>query len=129
MKKNVKLGSYIVERENGYLKVSHENKSWNFRLAGTPESIEEFFDNCKDDERRRYYEVVFASTQIFTTLGFQSPQYMEAWMAFHNLYFSSKNNETSSQNDMQIISEEKVLYEMREDAAKSDKPKINNAGD
>lgn len=123
MKKTLKLGSYIVERENGYLKVSHENKSWNFRIAATPENIAEFFDNCKDDEKRRYYEVVFAGTQTFTILGLQSPQYMEAWMNWHNAYFANLEKEITPEQNEQILAEEKVLHEMREEAGKETETK------
>ena len=116
MKKNIKLGSYIIEKENGYLKVSHENKSWNFRLSGGPEDIEKFFENCKEGDWRNYYELVCASTQTFTILGMQNPQYMEAWMKFHNAYFDALSKEPTIEEDEAILAEEEVLHNMKEEA-------------
>lgn len=116
MKKNVKLGSYIVEKENGYLKVSHENRSWNFRLTGTPENTAEFFENCKEEDKRKYYEIAFANIQIFTILGMQSPQYVEAWVEWHNSYFNAKAATVSPEENEVIVAEEQALYDMKEQA-------------
>jgi len=118
MEKNVKLGSYIIERENGYLKVSHENKVWNFRLAATPENIASFFEDCQEDDWRNYFEQVFAATQIFTSLAMQNPKYMENWIKFHNSYFDGLAKEVPAEDDATITAEEKALYEMKEEANK-----------
>ena len=120
MKRTLKLGSYIIERENGYLKISHENKSWNFRLAGGPEDLDKFFENCKEEDWRKYYELVFASTQTFTILGMQNPQYVEAWMAFHNAYFDALSDGVAPEDDKAILAEEEVLHNMREEAGKEE---------
>ena len=120
MKKNVKLGSYIVEKENGYLKVSHENKSWNFRLAATPDQVASFFDDCKEDDWRKYFENVFAGAQVFTILGMQNPQYMQAWMTFHYAYFDTLSKEITPEQDDRILAEEKALHEMREELEKQE---------
>ena len=116
MKKNVKLGSYIVEKENGYVKISHENKSWNIRLGSTPEATEKFFEDCKEDDWRKYFEVAFAGTQTFSILAIQNPMYVEAWIKWHNEYFAGLNKEVSEEDDATIIAEEKALYEMKETA-------------
>lgn len=116
MKKNVKLGSYICEKEPNYLKVSHENKSWNFRMGATPENIEKFFEDNKEDDWRKYFEVAFAGTQTFSILAIQNPMYVEAWIKWHNSYFADLNKEASEEDDAAIIAEEKALYEMKEQA-------------
>ena len=116
MKKSIKLGSYIVEKENDYLKVSHENKSWNFRLSATQENIAAFFEDNKEDDWRKYFEQTFAATQIFTILAMQNPQYMQAWIKFHNSYFDELSKEAPAESDDQIIENEKALYEMKEAA-------------
>jgi len=120
MKKNVKLGSYICEKENGYLKVSHENKSWNFRMGATPENIEKFFEDNKDNEWRKYFEFAFAATQTFSILAIQNPMYVEAWIKFHNEYFADLNKEITPEDDLTIIDEEKALWEMAESAQQAD---------
>ena len=116
MKKNIKLGSYIIERENGYLKVSHDNKSWNFRIGAAPETLVGFFEDCKEEDWRKYFEQAFAATQIFTTLAMQNPVYMQAWIKWHNEYFEVLAKETPAESDDQIIADEKALYEMKEAA-------------
>ena len=120
MKKNIKLGSYIIERENGYLKVSHESRSWNFRLAATPENLSGFFDDCKNDDWRKYFENAFAGTQIFSIMAMQNPMYMQAWMKFHNAYFEALEKEVKPEDDATIIAEEQALYEMKESAQQAD---------
>ena len=116
MKKNIKLGSYICEKEPNYLKVSHENRSWNFRLGATPENIEKFFTDCKEDDWRTYFEVAFDGTQTFSILAIQNPMYMEAWIAWHNSYFAGLNKKVSTEENEVIIAEEQALYEMKEQA-------------
>lgn len=120
MKKNIKLGSYLIEKENGYLKISHENKSWNIRMGATPENIEKFFDDNKNDEWRTYFEVAFAGTQTFSILAIQNPMYLEAWMAFHNAYFDALSKEVIPEDDKAILAEEEVLHNMKEEAGKEE---------
>lgn len=121
MKKSVKLGSYICEKENSYVKISHENKSWNVRLGSTPEATEKFFEDCKEDDWRKYFEVAFAGTQTFSILAIQNPMYVEAWIAWHNSYFADLNKEVAPKDDETIIAEEKALCEMKETAEETKK--------
>ena len=120
MKKNIKLGSYVITKENNHLKVSHENGSWNFRIVSTKENIDSFFSDCKEGDWRKYFENVFAGAQVFTILGMQNPQYMQAWMTFHNAYFDALSKEITPEEDKAILAEEEVLHNMREEAGKEE---------
>ena len=117
MKKTLKLGSYIITTEPNYLKIAHENKTWNFRIAASQEDAAKFFEDNKEEDWRKYFELAFASVQTFTILAVQSPVYMEQWIKWHNNYYDSMPKEVNSTEDAAIVQEEKILYDMREEAS------------
>lgn len=109
-KKSARLGSYLAEKEPAHLKVSHENGTFNFRLKGGVE-IDQFFEEIKNEESKKYFEVGFASAQVFTILMMQNPVYMMAWIAWHNSYFEKlKSPEITDEQDEEICKEEEALY-------------------
>jgi hypothetical protein len=110
MKKTARLGSYIAEKDPSHLKVSHENGTFGFRLRGGVE-IDQFFEEIKNEESKKYFETVFASTNVFAILGMQNPEYLMAWIAFHNDYFENlKLAEVTDAKDDEICKEEEALY-------------------
>jgi len=109
-KKTARVGTYLVEKEPAHMKVSHENRTFNFRLKGGVE-IDQFFEQIKDEESKKYFEVGFASANIFTILMMQNPEYLLAWIAFHNDYFEKKKSpEVTNEEDAGICKEEEALY-------------------
>ena len=110
MKKTARLGSYIAEKEPAHLKVTHESGTFNFRLKGGVE-IDQFFEEIKKEDSKKYFEVGFASVNVFTILMMQNPTYLMAWIAFHNDYFEKlKSPEVTDEKDAEICAEEEALY-------------------
>jgi len=112
MKKTARIGTYLAEKEPAHLKVSHENGTFNFRLKGGVE-IDQFFEQIKDEESRKYFEVGFASANVFTILMMQNPVYIQAWVAWHNDYFDKlKSPEVTDSANEEICKEEEALYDL-----------------
>lgn len=112
MKKTARVGTYLVEKEPAHLKVSHENGTFNFRLKGGVE-IDQFFEEIKKEESKKYFEVGFAGVNVFTILMMQNPEYLMAWIAWHNDYFEKKKSpEISDEKDAEICKEEEALYDL-----------------
>ena len=111
-KKTARIGTYLAEKEPAHLKVSHENGTFNFRLKGGVE-IDQFFEEIKKEDAKKYFEVGFASANVFTILMMQNPEYLHAWIAFHNDYHEKKElAKVSDEEDKEICKEEEALYEL-----------------
>lgn len=117
MKKSARIGSYIAEKESSHLKVSHENGTFNFRLKGGIE-IDQFFDEIKNEDSKKYFDIGFSSVNIFTILMMQNPLYLESWIKWHNDYFEKlKSPEITDKKNEEICKEEEALYDMRKEAS------------
>lgn len=120
-KTQIKVGSYAVSRESKHVKIAHDNKAFILHMGATDADAHRFFEQIKDPEVKKYFEVTFASMVVFNTLAIQNPEYMQAWLDFHNSYFDGLKKELTLEEDKQIIDEEKALYEMGKEETKTNK--------
>ena len=103
------VGSYLVTEETGYLKVSHENKSFNFRVSADDEACNSFFRNLRDDDTLQAYSAVFAAIQVSTIMAMQNPDFAIRLMQLIN---GNEKPEISKEEDDEILNEQKALHEM-----------------
>ena len=102
-------GSYLLTEETGYLKVSHENKSFNFRISANDEACNSFFRNLRDNDTLEAYSAVFAAIQVSTTMAMQNPDFAIRLMQLIN---GNEKPEISKEEDDEILKEQRALYEM-----------------
>lgn len=114
-KKQIKVGSYLISRESKHVKIAHENNTFVIHIAANDQEADDFFTNVTVDGGKKYFELAFASMQVFDLLLIQNPQYMQAWLNFHNGYYSELAKELTTEEDQQIIDEEKALHGMGKD--------------
>ena len=107
------VGSYLLTEETGYLKVSHENKSFNFRISANDEACNSFFRNLRENDTLNAYSAVFAAIQVSTIMAMQNPDFAIRLM---QLIKGDEKPEISKEEDDEILKEQKALHEMGEDS-------------
>lgn len=104
-----KIGSYTVTEEAEHIKVSHENKTFNFRIQATGDACNTFFRELRNAETAEGFSTVFAIIHLSTIRSIQDPVFARKLMLLLN---EGSDVELTKEQDDKIIEEEKALYEM-----------------
>ena len=119
-KTQIKVGSYQVSRESKHVKIAHENKAFILHMGATDADAHSFFEQVKAEGGKKYFDLIFSCMTVFDTLAIQNPEYMQAWLEWHNQYFGSLNKEITPEEDAAILEEGKALSEMGNEQTKTE---------
>ena len=62
------VGRFLVTEENNFVKVTHDTKEFNFRIAASDDFITSLFNNLKSEEMVEAYTVAFSAISITTNM-------------------------------------------------------------
>lgn len=103
------VGSYLLTEETGYIKITHKDKAFNFRVTITEDGANQLFRNLRDQDTLNAYGAVFAAVHISTIMAFQDADF---GLRLMRLIQSKNNPEISDAEDAEILKQEQALYNL-----------------
>ena len=104
------VGRFLVTEENNFIKVTHDTKEFNFRIAASDYFISSFFNNLKSEEMVEAYTVAFSAISMFTRMSVSDFTFVADFIKWYEA--RGVKQELTKEEDDEILKEEKALYEM-----------------
>ena len=113
-----KVGSFILTEEPNYVKVSHENGSFNFRVLCSEDYKRSLMKNLRDPEYLNAFAAVFAAIQVSTIMAIQNAPFAVKLMDLINSQNST--DELSDEQQDQILKDEQELRRLEDQGLQSE---------
>ena len=104
------VGRFLVTEENNFVKVTHDTKEFNFRIAASDDFITSFFNNLKSEEMVEAYTVAFSAISITTNMMLSDFTFVSDFIKWYESRGEKK--EITKEEDDEVLKQEQALYEM-----------------